>query len=167
MNLPSGEMLRQAANARQADYKRDFLAQMGAGFSGYAAMAVEGVDGIEEGALFFKNGQLLGSAYEYPKHLVSVSSDEALRCCFNALASDYAVFDLVKLSNQQVDLILALNEPQRLKSAVDKGALPRLFAREFSTSFGEQHLAAFLLQKRFADSKYHILKKLGLHKLVG
>ena len=54
-----------------------------------------------------------------------------------------------------------------LKSAVDKGALPRLFAREFSTSFGEKHLAAFLLQKRFADSKYHILKKLGLHKLVG
>ena len=165
MNLPSGEMLRQAASAKQADYKRDFLAQMGAGFSGYAVSTVEGVDGIEEGAAFFKNGQVVASVYEYQKHLVSVYAEEALRCCLNALASDYAVFDLVKLSNQQVDLILALNEAYRLKNPVDRGALPRLFAREFSTAPAEKHLAAFLLQKRFTDSKYNILKRLGLHKL--
>jgi len=165
MNLPSGEVLRQAANAKQADYRRELLAQLAAGFSGYLVVTVEGLEGMEEGALFFRNGQFLAAVYEYPQQLITLASEEASRCCFNALASDYAAYDLVKLSNQQVDLILALNEPYRLRQALDRGAVQRSFAPAFSTSFAEKHLSQVLIQKRFAESRYNLLKRLGLHKL--
>ena len=165
MNLPSGSLLRQAVNAKQADYKREVFLQANEGFSGYLVATVEGVEGIEEGALFYRDGKIVASVYEYLKHGVSVSSEEAARCCFNALASDYAVYDLVKLSNKQVDLVLALNEGYRLKAALEKNGVQRLFAKEFSTAFAERFLASILLQKRFSESKYHLLKKLGLHKL--
>ncbi len=165
MNLPSGELLRQAANAKQADYRRELMAQLAAGFSGYLVVTVEGLEGMEEGALFFRNGQFLAAVYEYPPQLITLASEEASRCCFNALAADYAAYDLVKLSNQQVDLVMALNEPYRLKNPVDRNGVARSFANSFSTSFAEKHLSQVRLQKRFAESRYNLLKRLGLHKL--
>ena len=167
MRLPLGNAVEQAVDLRGKSFRATVEARLKEKFNGYIALAIEGNYGIEEGSLIFRSGSVLGAAYEYSKQGVEVFGNDAAKACFNAAAAKYVAMDVYSLSQQQVDLALALNENARLNPAIGLNAVGRYFVQIFSPQLAERHLVKQLQEKALKESKASVLKKLGLSGIGG
>ena len=110
MNLPSGNPLKMGLDVAVVDFFA-LLRELGdRKFSGYAAIAVQGKYGIEEGTQVFDDGKPVASFYEYYAFRKMAAGSEAFRRVINASASMKGVIDVVELTNEQVQLAVAFNE---------------------------------------------------------
>lgn len=162
MNLPVGEMVKQAVNLKDFDYRKEMANLFDKGFSGYLVTTIEGFDGIEEGVLLLKKGDLVGTLYEYTNYAITIFGDIALPQVFNGLAADYGVIDVCALTNQQVDLVTAFNDKVKLSKPVNKKGIAKYFRNKFSTEYAEKALSE-VLEKY--ESRKSIFKKFGLSEL--
>lgn len=159
LNLPVGIMQQQAVPAHSVDVKKIFQQLMGTNFNGYLVVTIEGFAGIEEGVFLIKNGVLFGALYEYSNFDITVFGSGALQQAFNALAADYAVFDVCELSKQQVELIGAFNEKTILPQPIMQKDVLKYFKTKFEPSFAQATLQQVLKKE---ESKYDVFKKIGL-----
>lgn len=110
MNLPAGNVIKTDVDVATVDFLA-LLKELGVKlFNGYLAIAIKGNGGIEEGTLLFDNGKIVAATYEYFKHGKTLLADKAFVRILNASFAKHGSVDLVLLSNEQVQLVLAFNE---------------------------------------------------------
>ncbi len=110
MNLPAGNVIKTDVDVATVDFLA-LLKELGLKlFNGYLAIAIKGNGGIEEGTLLFDNGKIVAATYEYFKHGKTMLADKAFVRVLNASFAKHGSVDLVQLSNEQVQLVLAFNE---------------------------------------------------------
>lgn len=161
MNLPVGEIISQGLNLKEIDTKKLLEGFCEKSFSGYFIATLNGVSGIEEGALIFKDGRIVASFYEYGMYKVTIFGNESLEHVFNSFAAEYCIADVVSLSNQQVDLVTAFNDKAKLETPLQKGDIGKMVQKSFSKELG-QKVANESIEK---NDKAEIYKKLGLSEL--
>ena len=162
MNLPVGEVVSRDLILREMDIRRLVEGFFDKKFSGYIIDTCEGYDGIEEGVLIFKDGELIASLFEYEFHGITVFGDTAIPHVFNSFAAVYVVADIVSLSNQQVDLVTAFNDKSKLLKPVSRGEIGRLIPKVYSGEYAKAVLTNVVKKE---ETKVDIFKKLGLSGL--
>ncbi|HLC36414.1 MAG TPA: DUF2226 domain-containing protein [archaeon] len=163
MNLPVGTPKIQGKKVdgfKLIESSTDYLNQ---NFTGYIVMTIEAGNGLEEGILFFKKGEIVASIYEFSKHELILYGDKAVNLSFNAGAALKGIVDVYALTTQQIDLVTAFNEKTLLS---EKIGLDKI--RNFKVSFFNEKLAEESLKKVSGkeETKYEILKRLGLGKMA-
>ena len=161
MNLPVGQILQGAVELPKANLKAELVKMYEAQLSGYVALTIEGVAGIEEGILLFRYGVPIGCFYHYMKFNSEIFGNSAIKHFFNAATAKYGVYDIVSLTAQQAELVTAFNVKARINS-FRKAEIESLWPKQFSASLAEEVLAA---QNPKEQTKYDIFKKLGLTKI--
>ncbi|MBI4210704.1 MAG: hypothetical protein HY544_04335 [Candidatus Diapherotrites archaeon] len=162
MNLPVGEVISSGVSLREIDVRRLVEGFYEKGFSGYIVDTIEGFDGIEEGALLFRDGSMTAAIYDYDLYDLTVFGDAAVVHVFNSFAAEYVVADIVSLTNQQVDLVTAFNDKSKLLKAVQKQDVARLIPKIYTT----EHARSVLKEAvKKTESKSDVFKKLGLSGL--
>ena len=159
MNLPIGEMLSRGVNFKEVDGKKLVEGFFDKKFSGYLVVTLEGIDGIEEGIILFKEGRIVGAFYDYDLEGITVFGDTSIPHVFNSFAAEHVVADIVSLSNQQVDLVTAFNDKSKLEKPINRGQIRKLIPKVFSNQPAQSVLSEISSEK---DSRKDIFKKLGL-----
>lgn len=159
MNLPIGEVLSQGVNFKEVDGKKLVESFFDKKFSGYMVVTIEGVDGIEEGIILFKEGRMVGAFYDYDLEGITIFGDTSIPHVFNSFAAEHIVADIVSLSNQQVDLVTAFNDKAKLEKPISRGQIGKLIPKVFSNQLAQSVLTEISTEK---DSKKDIFKKFGL-----
>ncbi|MEM4390875.1 MAG: hypothetical protein QXX06_03360, partial [Candidatus Diapherotrites archaeon] len=122
---------------------------------------LNGVSGIEEGALIFKDGFIIASFYEYECNKITIFGKTSLEHVFNSFVAEYCIADIVGLSNQQVDLVTAFNDKAKLEVPLQKGDLGKMLPKIFSKELGLKVISS----SSDKSDKSDIYKKLGLSEL--
>jgi hypothetical protein len=164
MRLPSGEVLRQAVNLKKIDFIQTLKDLSSKGFSGYVILLIEGFNGLEEGVLVFKNGEINASFYEYLKFGVTVFGDYALPQVFNASVADFGVMDVISLSGAQVDLITAFQEKSIVRKRIKIDELKKFAGKKFNNVYAKKILEKVLKK---TEKSTDLFKKFGLTELKG
>lgn len=162
MNLPVGEVISRGISVDSKDVKRLIEGFFDKGFSGYIINTLEGVSGIEEGVILFRSGKPVGALYDYDLHGLTVFGDKALVQVFNSFAAEYIVADVVSLTDQQVDLVLAFNDKSKLGKKIDKKEAGKLIPRVYSLEYAKNILKN---TDESSKSKGDIFNKFGLGQL--
>lgn len=162
MNLPIGEVLQQGISVKELDTKALVVSLIEKKFSGYVVVTIDGFDGIEEGAIMFKEGHMVGSFYTYDNFNISVFGNSALQQAMNALVAEKGIIDIVALSNQQVDLIIAFHDKVKVSVGIDKKNLDKIFPKSFSQEFAKKVLGDVIKEH---ESRKSVFKRLGLSEL--
>jgi len=162
MNLPVGEVLQQGIAIKEIDTKALTLSLLDKKFSGYLIVTIDGFDGIEEGVVIFKEGFMMGSFYSYDNYNINVFGNSALQHSMNALVAEKGVIDIVALSNQQIDLVIAFHDKVKITVAIDKRQLDKIFPKSFSQEFAKKVLGEVVKE---AESRKSVFKRLGLSEL--
>lgn len=136
---------------------------MDTSFSGFVVLTIEGFSGIEEAIVFFREGTVCGSVYSYDSKDIVMFSQTAMDSSFNAFLAKHGVLDVVNLSRQQIDLILALDGRVGIPPGFQKSALQSKLSGSFSESFAQ---AALNASPSETVAKHELLKKLGLSELI-
>ncbi|MDZ4256513.1 MAG: hypothetical protein U1C71_02820, partial [archaeon] len=121
MNLPTGVFKAQGQSSRQFDAKKELDILARDTFSGYLILSTLSEIGVDEGALLFRVGQGMGGVFEYHGVSKILYGSESLPHVFNAMAAEHTVIDIVSLSLQQVDLVMAFNGKLALSKPLSKG----------------------------------------------
>lgn len=163
LNYPMGELRQAGVLLSKTNPVFLFSDLMDTGFSGIAILTIEGFSGIEESIVFFREGQIVGSVYSYDSQDIAVFSQTALESGFNAYLAKHGVLDVVNLSRQQIDLILALDERVATPLGFQKSALQAQLSGTFSERFAKEALNASPSE---TGKRHDLLKKLGLSELI-
>ena len=159
MNIPIGKVVEEHQSLSDNDPFAKMEKLLKSGFNGYLVATIEGVTGLEEGVLMMKQSQVVGVVFDALRFNKQLYGLKALRLVLNILKAKKGVFDLNKLSKQQIDLIMAFNEKIRLPKEVDRSIMLKLKPSEYKADLVSKELAVDLSQK---DTRYNLLKKLGL-----
>lgn len=156
MELPTGRKKLQGIVLAKGNPAARLEELANSGFTGYVPLTILGNSGIEEGSIIFKSGKIRGANFLYPAFGKEFYGTEALKQCFNALAAKKGIFEAIELSEQQVELTLALKEElsvEGVKASDFKKIIPAGYSKEFSEK----------VSKEFAgkESKAELFKKLG------
>ncbi len=163
LNYPVGEALAEGLALEKIQPVAFLQKFFGGNFSGYVVATIEGYSGIEEGALFFRDGNPVGAAFSYDNVDISAFGDEAMGMFFNALASQKGIVDVVKLTKQQVDLVVALDERTGLQKTVFPETLEKRIPAIYSPMYAQQALRGL---ERIMTPASDIMKKMGLGELA-
>lgn len=159
MNLPVGKLASQGVKTSEYNLNKEFEKLTEGMFSGYVVATIEGFAGIEEGVLIFRKGNAVGSIYEYNKYGITVYGNSAIPQFFNSLSAKYGIIDVISLSTQQSELVLAFHDKVKLGKELSKKDIEKNYKKGFTTKYAEQVLSEVLKEKK---SKYDVFKKLGL-----
>lgn len=162
MDLPVGSPVEEGLKSSQVDFEKYLNALVSKQFSGYVVITIEGYSGMEEGILFLKKGAISGAFFEYNRFGIEVFGDSALEQFFNAIKALHGIIDIFALTPQQIDLITAFHDKVLLLKPFNAKNLNKLIPSKYDTSFAQKTLSQIL---RNEDSKYDVLKKLGLSEL--
>ncbi len=162
MNLPVGEVLQQGIAVEEIDTKPLTLSLLDKRFSRHVAVTIDGFDGIEEAVVMFKEGFMVGSFYTYDNFNISVFGNSALQQAMNALVAERGIIDIVALSNQQIDLVIAFHDKVKVTVAIDKRQLEKIFPKGFSQEFAKKVLGGVVKQAESGKSGF---KRLCLSEL--
>jgi len=120
-------------------------------FNGYIVQSVKG-NCIEEGALFFRGGEIVACIVECMTLKQTFKSDQAIEYFFNQTKGE-GFFQAVELSRSQVDLVTAFDEKILITNKISLKDLPKLIPDSFE--------AKFLIQ----NEKDDLLGRFGLNVL--
>ncbi len=165
MNFPTGVTKILGKPVKSVD-ARPFLEELcQTAFSGYTVESLFGMGGVEESALVFRSGKVVGSVYEYHSSHQTLSGDESIPHVLNAFLSESGILDVVELSNQQVDLVLAFTAVLRLAKPLDKTSFRSLFPSAYNPRLGET-ISSHAQQSVFS-TKESLFKRFGLNGIEG
>ena len=159
MNIPVGRVEEKHLRFSDTDPFDKLKQLMESEFDGYLVATVEGISGMEEGLLMLRKKLIVGAVFDALRLNKQLYGVEALRLTFNLLKAKKGIFDVNKLSKQQIDLIMAFNEKMRLAKEVDKSMLSKLKPSSYRESLVSKELA---VDFNAPDTKHNLLKKLGL-----
>ena len=133
MNFPVGEV----AGKGNVPFDLTLKAQevLSKSFNGYLVLSVRG-HFIEEGAIFFKGGEIIACIVECLAAERTLKGNEALEFFFNQ-TKGRGFFHLVSLTRSQVDLVTAFDE-KLLVNKIDLKELPKMLPSVFSVKFEKQ-----------------------------
>ena len=162
MNIPVGDVEeKQVSFAEQPPFeKAKKLMQLG--FDGYLVATIEGASGMEEGLLLIKQNQVVGAFFDAIRAKKQLYGLSALRLALTLFKAKKGVFDVNRLSRQQVDLILAFNEKIALPKPLDLPMFSKLEPSSYRADLVSKELA---IDSGAKDTRYNILKKLGLNSI--
>jgi hypothetical protein len=163
MNFPVGKITEEEIKVNEFDWKKKLNEFEAMHFDGFVVVTIEGVNGIEEGVLFFQKGNAIGSFYEFTKFGLPVKGIKALPMFFNALNAKYGVGEIHKLSVQQLELILAFNEEIKFEKPKNNRDLSKMFSGKFSSIYAKETLSEVL---KSIESKSEVFKRIGLTNLT-
>ncbi len=159
MNIPVGEVVEEHKSFSEIAPFTKLENLLDSGFDGYFVAAIEGISGLEEGLLLIKENMIVGAVFVSLRINKHVYGPLALRLVFNLLNAKKGMFDLNKLSRQQIDLIIAFNDRITLVKPVEKQLLLKLQSGSYQGALVSKILE---LELESSASKHHLLKKLGL-----
>jgi hypothetical protein len=159
MNIPIGSIEEQQKTFSESNPFEKMAALLKSDFSGYLVATVEGVSGLEEGLLLVRDSKVVGAAFSALRVKKQVYGLKALRLSLNCLKAAKGVFDVNRLSRQQIDLILAFNEKIAIPKPLDQAMLSRLEPEKYRHEIVSEELEVDL---KGGDTKQKLLKGLGL-----
>ena len=109
MNIPVGTIEEQRTAFSKSNPFEKLAGLLKIGFDGYLIATVEGASGLEEGLLLIRGKEITGAVFEALRVNKQLFGTEALRLVFNLLMARKGIFDVNRLSRQQIDLIIAFN----------------------------------------------------------
>lgn len=163
MDLPVGEFLESGIIVKGNIVKEKIAALLETDFAGYAVVTIKGRSGIEEGALLMQQNRVIGAIFDYLRFSKKVLGDSAVVHFFNAAKADFAVMDIISLTKQQIELIIAFNEKIELSKPVLPRDLARIGVEKFNPGLAESVLGNELLKK---ESRFDVFRKAGLTELT-
>lgn len=149
MNFPVGNVVSKAP--LPVNFEIIFKELNSSRFNGYLVQTVKS-NCVEEGVLFFRDGEVVACIIECSLLKQVIKSDSALEYFFNQTRG-VGFFQAVELSRSQVDLITAFDEKILLSNKISLKDLPKLIPDSFK--------AKFLVQ----DEEEDLLGKFGLNVL--
>jgi len=159
MNIPIGEVVEQHKSFSEIAPFERLEKILDSDFDGYFVATIEGISGLEEGLLLVKEKKIVGAVFDSLRLNKQVYGPLALRLVFNLFKARKGVFDLNKLSRQQIDLIIAFNDSITLLKPVEKQLLSKLEPDSYQEALVSKILE---LELESSASKHNLLKKLGL-----
>ncbi|MDO8538386.1 MAG: DUF2226 domain-containing protein [archaeon] len=163
MGLPAEDIVEQNIVVTNSQVVKQRIASFLPKGSGYIVLTIEGYDGMEEGIIVFKGGNLHAALYEYLKYGITVLGDLALTRFFNAIASKNGVIDVFKLSQDQVEIAFKItNERALITKTLKFGDIDRLIPKQYDESLAQNVLSKVV--KKYED-KFDVLGKFNLTKL--
>jgi len=162
MNIPVGKVEEsQVSFAEKPPFAR-IRQLLQSGFEGYMAATIEGASGLEESIILLRGKEIVAAVFDAIRMNKQFYGIDGLKLALNLLKSQKGVFDLCRLSKQQIDLIIAFNEKVALPKPVDAGTLSKLEPAGYSSELVSKELAVDL---GASDSKASLLKRLGLSSI--
>lgn len=165
MNFPTGVAKISGRNTQAYDASRELENLASSGFSGYVIESLLGEKGLEESALLFRSGQVIGGVYEYYGLNATLQGDEAIAHVLNAFAAEHGVVDVMELSTQQADLVVAFNAKLKLPKPLVKGQLRGMIKDSFDSTLVQKVSKA--VQPEAVQTKESLFKKFGLAGIEG
>jgi hypothetical protein len=133
LNFPVGEVTDKGITP--FDFVQKAQELLSKSFNGYLVLSVRG-HFIEEGAIFFKGGEIIACTVECLAAERTLKGNEALEFFYNQ-TKGRGFFHLVGLTRSQVDLVTAFDE-KLLVNKIDLKELPKLLPSVFSVKFEKQ-----------------------------
>lgn len=133
MNFPVGEVA--GKGAVPFDFAGKAQELLSKSFNGYLVLSVRG-NFVEEGAIFFKGGEITACIVECLAAERTLKGNDALEFFFNQ-TKGRGFFHLVSLTRSQVDLVTAFDE-KLLVNKIDLKELPKMLPSVFSVKFEKQ-----------------------------
>ncbi len=130
MNFPVGNVVLKGDSP--FDFSSAALKLSEKKFNGYVILTVKG-NFIEEGAIFFREGEIVACMVECLVAEKSLKGNESLEYFFNQTRG-LGYYHCVELTRSQVDLVTAFDE-KLLVSKIDLKGLPRMIPFAFSPKF--------------------------------
>lgn len=131
MNFPVGSVI---AKGSLPVFFSDLAQQLAdKRFSGYIIQTVKGTL-IEEGVLFFRDGELFACMVECLGAKKSLKGNSALSYFFNETKGS-GFFHCVELTRSQVDLVTAFDESLMFGSKIALKDVPKLIPSSFESKF--------------------------------
>ena len=130
MNFPVGEV--SGKGSAPFDFAEKAQELLSKSFNGYLVLSVRG-HFVEEGAIFFKGGEIIGCIVECLAAERTLKGNEALEFFYNQ-TKGRGFFHLVGLTRSQVDLVTAFDE-KLLVNKIDLKELPKTLPLVFSVKF--------------------------------
>ncbi|MDD5148572.1 MAG: DUF2226 domain-containing protein [Candidatus ainarchaeum sp.] len=159
MDLPVGEFIESGIVSKSGIVKEKLDALLETEFSGYIVLTIEGRGGIEEGALLIQQNRIIGAIFDYLNFNRKVFGDTAVSHFFNAAAADFGNMDIIALSKQQIELIIAFNEKIELSRPILQKDLARINLDKYTPKLAEGFLGNDLLKN---ESRFDVFRKVGL-----
>ncbi len=159
MNIPIGNVEEQHLSFSENNPLNKIKQLMQSGFDGYVVATIEGVSGLEEGLLLLKGKEIVGAVFDALRINKQLYGVPALRLSLNLLKARKGVFDVNRLSRQQIDLIIAFNEKIRLAKPIAMPMLSKLLPPKYKPAIVSKELAVDL---GVSETKYKLFKRLGL-----
>jgi hypothetical protein len=160
MNIPVGVVEIQRKPFSESNPFEEVVSLLKTGFDGYFIATIEGVSGLEEGLLLIRGNQVVGAVFEALRINKQLFGAEALRLVFNLLQAKKGVFDVNRLTRQQIDLIVAFNEKLVLSTRpLDEAMMLKLKPSSYQPELVSETLQ---IELESIDSRHGLLKKIGL-----
>jgi len=159
MNIPVGTIEEQRTAFSKSNPFEKLAGLLKIGFDGYLIATVEGASGLEEGLLLIRGEEITGAVFEALRVNKQLFGTEALRLVFNLLMARKGIFDVNRLSRQQIDLIIAFNEKLVLSKPLGESLLLKLEPSSYQPALVSKALE---IELESTDSRHGLLKKIGL-----
>lgn len=157
-NIPIGTVVSQG-NSLSPEITKEVSKFMESKDSGYFAITTQGLYGIEEGVLIIDSGQVAGAHYDYMAFNKEYFAGEAVKRVLNSFLASKGVYDLYKLTTQQLELLKIFNEQVLLLEKLSDRSLEGMFPINFSHDFEKQEATPGELDRT------GVLKKRGLEEI--
>lgn len=164
MNLPAGANRVLAKSTVLFNVKHELMDLSHSNFSGYVIETLLGSKGVDESAVIFRSGLIVGMVFEYHSLNKTLLGDSSIPHVANGFAAKHGVIDIVELSTQQVDLITAFNPAVKLSSPLKDNQLSVLVQSDFDSAL-YQKVSGQGLDKEVSRSS--LFRKFGLAGLGG
>lgn len=157
MDLPLGMPLQQNLKTANADMLNIMLELMGKQFTGYIIVTINGFDGIEEGAILFRKGAIIGAGYEFMKYGVTIEGNNAFEIVLNAFRAKHGIIDIYSLTTQHMDLLTAFHEKMLMSLQIEPKNLKKIYPKEFSDKYAKE-----VIKQQKEVTKYDLFRKAGI-----
>jgi hypothetical protein len=158
--LPPGQSVKTGIDLAGLDFQGLLKELARKAFTGYLAIMVKGVGGLEEGTLIYDSGKVVACTYEYLRHDKLLFGSDAFVRVANATAAKKGVVDLFQLSADQVKLIAAFND--KMAFSPQDSDMSAFNATDFSPFLEEQ-----VKEQAKPEAREQLLKRLKLWEAEG
>lgn len=131
MNFPVGTVISEAPLPIKFETVFEKLKEMR--FNGYIIQSIV-ADAVEEGVIFFREGEMIASIIEVLALKQTLKGDEALNY-FLAQTKAKGFFQSVELSRSQIDLVTAFDEKLLISKGFSLKDLAKSIPDSFETKF--------------------------------
>ncbi len=162
MDIPVGKIVESCFELKNFSFSKRVQELSDRGFSGYIVLTVEGCVGFEEGLILLRQGEIIGCVFDFLKIGEMYYGDDALRLLLNSSKSNYGVADIIELSRQQAELVLAFNDRMAFSKSVNAKDLSKLTPSNYEVSL----VKLFVGEKiKIEESRFDVIKRFGLKGL--